>query len=78
VTEVGRQPWIIYRVMRTSEALTPMPGLIVPLVVLTGLYVVLTAAITWLMYHQVVLGPHYVAKDAEPGTGTGAKGGDRA
>lgn len=27
VTEVGRQPWIIYHIMRTREALTPVPGL---------------------------------------------------
>jgi cytochrome d ubiquinol oxidase subunit I len=26
VTEVGRQPWIVYGVMRTSEALTPVAG----------------------------------------------------
>src|SRR6267378_50004 len=30
VTEVGRQPWIIYGVMRTAEAVTPVPGLVVP------------------------------------------------
>ncbi len=30
VTEVGRQPWIIYGVLRTADAVTPMPGLIVP------------------------------------------------
>lgn len=27
VTEVGRQPWIIYRVMRTADAVTPVTGL---------------------------------------------------
>src|SRR3712207_8617394 len=27
VTEVGRQPWIIQGVMRTKDAVTPMPGL---------------------------------------------------
>jgi len=27
VTEVGRQPWIIYKVMRTAEAVTPVTGL---------------------------------------------------
>src|SRR5881409_66284 len=32
VTELGRQPWIIYGVMRTREAVTPMPGLMVPFV----------------------------------------------
>src|SRR5947207_3707010 len=26
-TEVGRQPWIVYGVWRTSDAVTPMPGL---------------------------------------------------
>ena len=34
VTELGRQPWIIHGVMRTADAVTPMPGLIVPLHVL--------------------------------------------
>ena len=33
VTELGRQPWIIQGVMRTSDAVTPMPGLVVPFVV---------------------------------------------
>ena len=27
VTEVGRQPWIIYGIMKTAEAVTPMPGI---------------------------------------------------
>lgn len=27
VTEVGRQPWIIYRIMRTADAVTPVTGL---------------------------------------------------
>ncbi len=27
VTEVGRQPWIIYRIMKTADAVTPVPGL---------------------------------------------------
>src|SRR5437773_22662 len=38
VTETGRQPWIIYGVMRTREAITPMPGLVVPFVIFTGVY----------------------------------------
>lgn len=37
-TEVGRQPWIINGIMRSSEAVTPMPNLIVPLVTFTLLY----------------------------------------
>ncbi len=38
VTELGRQPWIIQGVMRTSEAVTPMPGLMVPFVLFTLIY----------------------------------------
>ena len=34
VTEVGRQPWVVYGVLRTADAVTPMPGLVVPFVVL--------------------------------------------
>jgi len=41
VAEVGRQPWVIYRVMRTEEAVTPVGNLIVPLVMFILLYVVL-------------------------------------
>ena len=53
VTEVGRQPWIIYGVMRTSQAVTPMPGLVVPLIFFTGLYGVLTVVVVWLMGRHV-------------------------
>jgi cytochrome bd ubiquinol oxidase subunit I len=45
VTELGRQPWIIQGVMRTSEAVTPMPGLVVPLVLFTIIYVGLGAVV---------------------------------
>lgn len=52
VTEVGRQPWIIYEVMRTEDAVTPMPGLVVPLLLFTGVYLVLGFVVTWLMIRQ--------------------------
>jgi cytochrome d ubiquinol oxidase subunit I len=57
VTEVGRQPWIIYGVLRTAQAVTPMPGLIVPLVIFTLLYILLGAIVLWLLYHQVLRSP---------------------
>ncbi len=38
VTEVGRQPWIIYRVMRTADAVTPVPGLGWSLLMIVLLY----------------------------------------
>jgi cytochrome d ubiquinol oxidase subunit I len=53
VTEVGRQPWIIYGVMRTSEAVTPMPGLTVPLVTFTTLYLLLAVVVVWLLARHI-------------------------
>ncbi|MBW8485360.1 cytochrome ubiquinol oxidase subunit I [Actinomadura parmotrematis] len=44
VTEVGRQPWIVYGVMRTTEAVNPNPGLRYGLYVVLAVYALLTAA----------------------------------
>jgi cytochrome d ubiquinol oxidase subunit I len=57
VTEVGRQPWIIHGVMRTSEALTPMPGLVVPFVTFTLLYIFLAGVTAFLLMRQVAASP---------------------
>ena len=48
-TEVGRQPWITYGVMRTRDAVTPMPGLVVPMVLFTLLYLGLGAIVVALI-----------------------------
>lgn len=53
VTEVGRQPWIIYGVMRTSEALTPMPGLWVPLTISLTVYALLSALSVAVFWRQI-------------------------
>ncbi len=53
VTEVGRQPWIIYNVMKVAEAVTPMPGLIVPLILFTGIYILLSFIAAWLLIRQI-------------------------
>jgi cytochrome bd ubiquinol oxidase subunit I len=52
VTEVGRQPWIIYGIMKTQDAVTPMPGLIYPMLLFTGVYLLLAFVVTWLMVRQ--------------------------
>jgi cytochrome d ubiquinol oxidase subunit I len=49
VTEVGRQPWVITGVLRTADAVTPMPGLAVPMVVFALLYVGLAAIVATLI-----------------------------
>ena len=53
VTEVGRQPWIIYGVMRTSEAVSPMPGLQYSFYVITTVYLILSVILFWLMKRQI-------------------------
>src|SRR5262249_3024333 len=45
VTEVGRQPWIVYRVMRTPEALTTQTGLATYLYVTALIYLALSVAL---------------------------------
>lgn len=53
VTEVGRQPWIIYGYMKTADAVTPMPGIQVTFFFFTGLYVFLSLVVFWLMRRQI-------------------------
>jgi cytochrome d ubiquinol oxidase subunit I len=48
-TEVGRQPWIVYEVMRTEEAVTQADGLEVGYVVLVLVYIGVGAAVVWLL-----------------------------
>ncbi len=45
VTEVGRQPWIVYNVMRTSDAVTNASGIWVTFVALVILYTALGATL---------------------------------
>ena len=45
VTEVGRQPWIVYNVMRTSDAVTQASGIWITFAVVIALYVALGATL---------------------------------
>jgi cytochrome bd ubiquinol oxidase subunit I len=45
VTEVGRQPWIVYNVMRTEDAVTQASGVWVTFTVVLLLYALLGAAL---------------------------------
>jgi len=60
VTEIGRQPWIIYGIMRTSEAITPsLSGgmVLATLIGYVGVYtVVFTAGVTYLR-RVILAGP---------------------
>jgi cytochrome bd ubiquinol oxidase subunit I len=52
VTEMGRQPWIIYGLMRTADAVTPMPGLVVPFVLFNAVYLLLSVVLVVLLRRE--------------------------
>lgn len=53
VTEIGRQPWIIYGIMRTVDAVTPMPGIVYSFYLFTAVYVSLSIIVAFLLYRQI-------------------------
>ncbi|WP_118951674.1 cytochrome ubiquinol oxidase subunit I [Taibaiella helva] len=53
VTEVGRQPWIIYGVMRTRDAVTPMPGIGYSFLLFTLIYLSLSVIVVFMLYRQI-------------------------
>jgi cytochrome d ubiquinol oxidase subunit I len=61
VTELGRQPWIIYNVMRTEEAVTPMPGIALPFVVFTVVYLFLSFMVLYLLRREFMKATEPVA-----------------
>jgi cytochrome d ubiquinol oxidase subunit I len=48
-TEVGRQPWIVYKVMRTTQAVTSAGGLKTGYAILVAVYIALAGAVLWLL-----------------------------
>jgi cytochrome d ubiquinol oxidase subunit I len=48
-TEVGRQPWVVYGVMRTSQAVTGAGGIPVGYATLAAVYAALAAAVGFVL-----------------------------
>jgi cytochrome d ubiquinol oxidase subunit I len=48
-TEVGRQPWVVYRVMPTADAVTGAGGIPVGYATLVVTYIALAFAVAWIM-----------------------------
>jgi cytochrome d ubiquinol oxidase subunit I len=65
-TEVGRQPWIVYEVMRTSQAVTRSDGLEVGFAFLVAVYVGLAAAVAWLLRRLARRPPETEVAGASP------------
>ncbi|HEX2131759.1 MAG TPA: cytochrome ubiquinol oxidase subunit I, partial [Actinophytocola sp.] len=57
VTEVGRQPWIVYDVMLTRDAVNPQPGLLVGLLIVLAVYAALTVASIYVLRRLARSGP---------------------
>jgi cytochrome d ubiquinol oxidase subunit I len=49
VTEVGRQPWVVYGVMRTAQAVTGASGIAVGYGTLVAVYIGVGAAVAWIL-----------------------------
>jgi cytochrome d ubiquinol oxidase subunit I len=56
-TEVGRQPWIVYEVMRVESAVTSSDGLEAGFVLLVAVYLLLAVAVTWLLRRLATSSP---------------------
>jgi cytochrome d ubiquinol oxidase subunit I len=70
VTEVGRQPWIVYGVLPTRDAVNPQPGLVVGLLLVLAVYAALTASTVYVLRRLARLGPVPVApQEPDPDTG---------
>lgn len=49
VTEVGRQPWVVYHVMLTKDAVTGAPGIPVGYGALIAVYVAVAVGVFWML-----------------------------
>jgi cytochrome d ubiquinol oxidase subunit I len=65
VTEFGRQPWVIYGVLRTSQAITNAPGLGAIFSGFTLVYLVLSAMTIWLLRRLATGAPTIQSARAE-------------
>lgn len=57
VTEVGRQPWVIQGVLRTADALTPMPGIGYSFYLFSFVYLSLSLIVVFMLYRQIKMVP---------------------
>ncbi|MEO8885709.1 MAG: cytochrome ubiquinol oxidase subunit I [Mucilaginibacter sp.] len=62
VTEVGRQPWIMQGIMRTADAVTPMPGIQYSFYLFSFVYFTLSLAVIFLLSRQIKMVPELYDK----------------
>jgi cytochrome bd ubiquinol oxidase subunit I len=64
VTELGRQPWIIAGILRTEDAVTRVPHLQLPFLLVSALYCALGVIVVWLLAAHVIGDPNNRDADA--------------
>jgi cytochrome d ubiquinol oxidase subunit I len=69
VTEVGRQPWVVYRVMPTAAAVTGAHGIPVGYGVLAASYVVVACGLAWVL-RRLARAPLRLVDESEAGLET--------
>ncbi len=69
VTELGRQPWVVYGLVRTKDSVTTAPGVLPIFISFTLLYITLAGVVVWLLRRLARSNP------ALPPTAPGAGGG---
>jgi cytochrome d ubiquinol oxidase subunit I len=66
VTEVGRQPWVVYGLLRTSDAVTRAPGTLISFVAVMVIYVILGTATLLVLRAMSRQGGPETARDDVP------------
>jgi cytochrome d ubiquinol oxidase subunit I len=72
-TEVGRQPWVVYGIMRTEQAVSGADGIVFGYAALVVVYVALIAAVAWVLRRlaRTPLPPEILALEAGTEAGAG-------
>jgi cytochrome d ubiquinol oxidase subunit I len=78
VTEVGRQPWVVTGVLRTRDAVTPMPHLVWPMLGISALYLFLGVVVLLLLRAHVLSAPAMVRHQPAPSDPASAATGEGA
>jgi len=68
VTELGRQPWLVYGIFKTADGASPVAAsqVAVSLVAFILVYGLLGAAGFYLMYQKAIKGPDLEAEETQP------------
>jgi cytochrome bd ubiquinol oxidase subunit I len=69
--EIGRQPWTVYGIMRTAEAVTPTlttHAVLASMAIFCGAYIFIFAFGTYYIYKLLRMGPESMSRDESPST----------